>query len=124
MKQPTILVVEDEPWLGEAYVNAIKTAGFEAVYVADAAQAIDAVDSHKPDLILLDIMLPGANGLQLIHELRSHTDLKSLPVVICSNASSHTSSEQLRTHYGVKAILDKPRLTPFKLIEAILGALK
>jgi DNA-binding response OmpR family regulator len=117
-----ILVVEDEPWLAESYVDAIKAAGYEAQYAHDAAMAIDMVDDIHPDLVLLDIMLPNASGLQLLHELRSHADLVDTPVIICSNAVSQLNSAQLK-NYGIIKILDKARLTPHKLTIAVTEAL-
>lgn len=118
----TILVVEDEPWLAEAYVDAIRAAGYKAQYAQDAAMAIEMVDDARPDLIVLDIMLPHASGLQLLHELRSHADLISLPVIVCSNAVSKLNRAQLKS-YGIVAVLDKARLTPDKLRIAIREAL-
>lgn len=119
----TILVVEDEPWLAEAYVNAIRAAGYGAQYAQDAAAAIGMVDDIRPDLIVLDIMLARSSGLQLLHELRSHADLKSLPVIVCSNAVSGLQPDQLES-YGIVAVLDKARLTPDKLRSAINEALQ
>lgn len=118
MKQQAILIVEDEPWLAEAYAKAIDQSGWHAVAVRTAPEAIIAVDNYQPIAIVLDIMLAGVNGIQLLHELRSYKDLAQLPVVVCSSLTHNLDAKQLEA-YGVRRVLLKTKVTPKSLITAI-----
>jgi two-component system, OmpR family, response regulator BaeR len=74
-----ILIVEDEPKLAALEADYLKSAGFEAHVIADGREVVPWVKSHGPDLILLDLMLPGRDGLEICRELRSFTDV---PIVM------------------------------------------
>lgn len=114
-----ILLVEDELWLGELYQKLFVKAGFDVRWCRDGYDAIDLIDQKQPDLIVLDILLPWANGIQLLHELASNYDLASIPVIICSSAlPKEITLENLR-HYGVVKILDKTSIKPRQLLAAV-----
>jgi DNA-binding response OmpR family regulator len=115
-----ILLVEDDLWLGETYQLLFTKAGFRVDWRVDGYQAMEAVDQQKPDIIVLDFILPWANGLQLLQELVSHYDLQSIPVLLCSNALSGISVEDLAP-YGVVDVIDKTTTTPRQLLRAVQG---
>ena len=118
----TVLIVEDDVLLAECYTRWLHTEGHESLHVTDAQRGLDALDESVVDVVLLDMLLHGANGLQMLHMLQSHADLESVPVVICSNALPQKKPDF--SAYGVKAVLDKSVLTRDKLGNAIAGALK
>jgi len=70
-----ILVVEDEPKLSALLADYLRAAGFEARCLADGQQAVDVVRQDEPALMLLDLMLPGLDGLAVCKEVRKFTDL-------------------------------------------------
>lgn len=124
MAASKILLVEDEPWLGELYKRLLEHHKFEVTWCRDGYEAIDCIDSSCPDLIVLDLILPWANGVQLLHELASHSDLEAIPVILYSNALSQNSNLDAMQHYGVMATLDKMSSSPQKLISMIKRVLK
>ena len=65
-----ILIVEDEPKLANLVADYLRASGFEPVCIADGAKVIPWVREHKPDLILLDLMLPGLNGIEVCKGIR------------------------------------------------------
>ncbi len=67
----TILVVEDDPIIRQTVEYALKRAGFAAHSIGDGAAALEAADKLDPDLVLLDLMLPGMDGYQIAEALRS-----------------------------------------------------
>lgn len=82
-----ILVVEDDPIDGPYIREVLDSAGFEALLVESAEQALDVLESRdtpEPDMILLDIDLPGMDGLALVHLIKSHAEYQYIPVVMCS----------------------------------------
>lgn len=117
----TILIVEDELLLAECYMRWLAHAGHKTVHVRDAQAALDALDDELPDVLLLDMLLPGANGIQLLHTLQSHTDFAHIPVIICSNALPERTPDF--SAYGVKAVIDKTTLTREHLAAAVAGVL-
>ncbi|HEX4662287.1 MAG TPA: response regulator [Candidatus Saccharimonadales bacterium] len=113
-----VLIVEDEPWLSDVYAASLQTAGFAVETVRDGQAAIEAVDGEAPAAIVLDFLLPGGNGLQLLHELQSYADLQTIPVIICSSQSLGLDSAQQKA-YGIAKVFRKSQLTPQKLAAAV-----
>lgn len=117
-KTPHVLIVEDDEWMAEQHVRTLGQAGFSHEVAAHAFAAIDVMDVRVPDVIILDFLLTGQNALVLLHEMQSHTDLASVPVVLCTNNAADLTSEEL-TAYGVVAVLDKTMMYPDDIITAI-----
>ena len=78
----TVLVVEDEPAIMELIAFTIKSAGWEVKPVLDAEEAWEAMKVKTPDIVLLDWMLPGQSGLQLLTRLRSDFNFKHIPIIM------------------------------------------
>jgi two-component system response regulator BaeR len=74
-----ILIVEDEPKLAALLTDYLKAAGYDIQHVSDGREVVAAVRAQPPDLILLDLMLPGRDGLEVCRELRTFTDV---PVIM------------------------------------------
>lgn len=117
----TILIVEDDPMLADCYRTWLRAKKHKTQQATDVVTAIEIIDEQLPDVILLDLLLPGASGAQLLHILRSHADLMHVPVVVCSGALPADSPDL--ASYGVRAVLDKATLTPSRLAAAIAEAL-
>src|SRR5688572_29214302 len=115
-----ILIVEDDQWLADCYRQWLERAGYDTVWRNNAQDALDALDEQTPQLLLLDIMLPSANGIQLLQELRTHADSLHVPVIVCSSALSPGLPDL--SAYNVVRLLDKTTLTPSKLRKAVQGA--
>lgn len=108
---PTILLVEDDRWVGDCYAGWLKSFGCTVHLATDAQVALDILDDTKVDVIMLDLLLPFANGLQLLNVLASHADLMAVPVIVCSSLTL----DQPLAHLGVCAVLNKSTLTPQQL---------
>jgi DNA-binding response OmpR family regulator len=83
----TVLVVDDEPIVREVVVRYLERDGHNAVEAADADSARAALDRHSPSLVVLDLMLPGTDGLELCREIRSRSDL---PVIMLTARAEET----------------------------------
>jgi DNA-binding response OmpR family regulator len=86
MTSPWILVVEDEPLLGELLVDNLRHEGFAPELIRDGAEAWERIQRGNVDLLILDLMLPGMSGLDLLERLRAIN--RSLPVLILSARGS------------------------------------
>jgi two-component system phosphate regulon response regulator PhoB len=82
MTVPRILAVDDEPAVGEMLRFILEQDGFQADFVEDATQAINQIRKAKPDLILLDWMLPGMSGLELAGRLKKDRETASIPIIM------------------------------------------
>lgn len=83
-----IYCVEDDTAIRELMVYTLKASGFEARGFADAKDFWDAVDSEIPNLVLLDIMLPGEDGITVLEKLRNRADTRTVPVIMASAKST------------------------------------
>ena len=77
--RPFVLIVEDERRLASVLADYLAAAGFETEWIADGREVVPAVRRRAPDLVLLDLMLPGKDGLDVCRELRGFTDV---PIVM------------------------------------------
>jgi len=116
--KPYVLIVEDDIWLAEQHVRTLELAGFRASYVINALAAMDSLDTELPHVIVLDVLLVGPNAFTFLHEVRSHTDLASIPVVLCTNSVDTVGHMDL-TSYGIVDVLNKATMTPNDLVVAI-----
>lgn len=117
-KRPHILIVEDDEWLAQQYVRTLEAAGFTAEYVNHSLAAMDVIDARLPQVLLLDVLLPGGTIFTLLHELRSHTDLAAIPVILCTNSADQLANEDVKA-YGVAAVLDKAVMKPVDIVAAV-----
>ena len=79
-----ILVVEDEPSLQKLLEYQLKRIGHEIVVVANGQQALASVKSDRPDLVLLDVMLPVMGGFQVLRQLQEDKNTSNIPVIMLS----------------------------------------
>ncbi len=81
-----ILIIEDETDLCEILEGEFREHGFEIKLVTEGGQmAFDAVKAFRPDLVLLDLLLPKMHGFEIIEELKSDTSSEHIPIVVLSN---------------------------------------
>lgn len=117
-KHPHVLIVEDDEWLAQQYVRTLEAAGFTAEYVNHSLAAMDGIDIKRPDVLLLDVLLPGGTIFTLLHELRSHTDLAAISIILCTNSAEQLAQEDVRA-YGVAMVLDKATMRPEEIVAAV-----
>jgi len=87
-KQPSILVVDDDEMTRELVSMALRTKGYDVVAVGDGLQAILKIGEYKPDLAILDIMLPDLSGLELLNLFRIEFKMEKMPVILMSRLGS------------------------------------
>jgi len=85
-KSKKLLIVDDEPNLRLLYEAEFKALGYKVVLAADGPEAIKLVESEKPDLVILDLRMPGMDGIETMSQILSHNN--QLPIII-NSAYSH-----------------------------------
>lgn len=114
----SVLIVEDDDWFAEQQMRTLAAASYVVRRAPHGLAAIEALDRSQPDILILDIFLPGPNGLTLLHELQSYPDLASLPVIVCSNSAADLPQGALKA-YGVRCVIDKTSMQPGDLVAAV-----
>ena len=107
MRKATILVIEDDKDIVELVRYNLEREGFRVLDAADGEQGLAAVIRQKPDLVLLDLMLPGVDGLEVCRRIRAHDELRSTPVVILT-AKGEESDVVIGLELGADDYLAKP----------------
>ncbi|MBP3088733.1 response regulator transcription factor [Corynebacterium sp. sy017] len=114
-----ILVVDDDPAISEMLTIVLNTEGFEAVAVTDGAEAVAAFRRENPDLILLDLMLPGMNGIDICRIIRRES---AVPIVMLT-AKTDTVDVVLGLESGADDYINKP-FKPKELVARIRARLR
>ncbi|MGE5392645.1 MAG: response regulator [Candidatus Saccharibacteria bacterium] len=119
-KQKRILVVEDDTAMAEIMINKLTTSGFDVAHAENGQKATELVVSFKPNLVLLDLMLPILDGFGVLRFIRTHKDknLKDTPVVILTNLWSKEEIIKAK-ELNVQDYIIKAYLTTEEILEKI-----
>jgi len=118
-----ILIIEDEKILAEMYQDKFSEAGYEIISALTSEEGIIAAKKEKPDLILLDILLPKENGISFLGRLNDDSQISKIPVVAFSNYDDPKTRKEA-DRLGVKAYLLKTDFTPKAILEKIKEYIK
>ncbi|QJR14363.1 response regulator transcription factor [Usitatibacter palustris] len=102
-----VLLVEDERHIIESLVFVLEREGFAVTSVLDGEAAMLRLRSEPPDVLILDIMLPRMNGLEVLKQVRADAALRELPVVVLS-AKGQPQDRRRAEEIGVQAFMTKP----------------
>ena len=114
MKKKTVLIVEDELDMRIFISTLLETSGYQPVMTRDGNEGMLKARDVCPDLIILDVMMPGEGGVQMYRQLKTHDTLCRIPVIMLSAVARKTFSHYLNM---VNARLKKPIPEPDAYIE-------
>ena len=114
----TILHVEDDALIVHIYRSALERAGFQVAVAEDGVVAAKMLFQARPDLVVLDLLIPKLTGKEVIKYIRSTPALQTLPIIILSSASIADQGVEAAA-LGVERVLYKSQCTPAILIGAI-----
>ena len=117
--ETTILVVDDDPAIAEMLTIVLQGEGFRTVVVGDVVEAVKAAQECNPDLILLDVMLPGMNGIDVCKAVREHS---TVPIVMLT-ARTDTVDVVLGLESGADDYVHKP-FKPKELVARVRARLR
>jgi DNA-binding response OmpR family regulator len=118
----TILVVEDEKEIRELLAHYLRKEGFAPILAADGEAALSTVRKERPDLVLLDIMLPKADGLEVLRAIRSDAGLAQTPVVMLT-AKGDETDRVVGLELGADDYVQKP-FSPREVVARIKAILR
>lgn len=102
-----VLMAEDEANIAEALRFVLGREGFEVTCVEDGRSVLGRLRTDPPDLLILDVMLPGMSGFEVLKQVRADASLNALPVVILT-AKTQAQDRQLARDLGAQAYIAKP----------------
>ncbi len=117
-KSKKILMIEDDIFLRKIYRDKLMRAGFEFIEAINGEEGLSKVISEKPDLILLDLILPRKNGFEVLTEIKSKKNLRRIPVVILSNLAQEADKTR-GLELGAADYLVKTDVTLAEVVEKI-----
>lgn len=106
-KKPLILVADDDPEILSMLSLRLGKRGYDVVEAQDGVQALREARARRPDLIVLDVMMPGKNGWEVARELRQDPATRDVGIVVLT-AIGETMNEITSPLYGADAYVDKP----------------
>jgi len=116
-----ILVVDDEPHIVKLVAFALARAGHDVLEAPDAIQGIEIARGERPDLILMDVMMPLMTGFEAVQRLKADEDTSAIPIVMLS-AKSQQSEQATGLECGAECYICKP-FTPKDLVEQVATVL-
>lgn len=102
-----VMLVEDEPNITEAIRFLLTRDGWDVETHADGTDAVEVISAAQPDLVILDVMLPGKSGMEILTDLRKRDDLQGLPVLMLT-ARGQSRDRDLAEKAGVSRFMTKP----------------
>ncbi|MCY3997525.1 MAG: phosphate regulon transcriptional regulator PhoB [Rhodobacter sp.] len=112
--KPRILVVEDEPAQREVLIYNLESGGFDVVRAETGDEALLLVDEERPDIVILDWMLPGVSGIEICRRLRLRSSTRNVPIIMMS-----AKSEEVDRVRGLETGADDYVVKPFSIAEMI-----
>ncbi|MGB0506829.1 MAG: response regulator transcription factor [Pikeienuella sp.] len=103
----SVLLVEDEPHILEALRFLLERDGFTVTACSDGDQAIATARTDTPDIVILDVMLPGRNGFEILRDMRASTDLAEIPVLMLT-AKGQSRDRETAMEAGANRFVTKP----------------
>lgn len=118
MDPKNILVIEDDRFLRELIVQKLSMEGFNVVEAIDGEQGVKKIKEAHPDLVLLDLILPGIDGFEVLARTMKDPSLTSIPIIILSNLGQKEDVEKA-LKLGATDFLIKAHFTPGEIINKI-----
>jgi chemosensory pili system protein ChpA (sensor histidine kinase/response regulator) len=113
-----ILVIEDDPVVATVYRRFLEGNGFQIDIATDGAKGLERMTSFAPDAVVLDLMMPKMNGIDVLKNLRAREAHRDLPVIVLTNACIPAFVEQAM-QAGANYVMDKSKDTPSSILAAI-----
>ncbi|MDO8507204.1 MAG: response regulator [bacterium] len=118
-----ILLAEDDIQLIDMYKRKFELEGFEVHVAEDGQAALDQLETFTPDIILLDIMMPKVNGLEVLKNIRQTPDKQDMLVIILTNLGNEATSEEIYK-IGATDYIVKADMTPIEVVNKVKEILK
>lgn len=118
MRKKKICIVDDEPMIAEMYKIKLEEEGYEVAVACDGLQGFLSIKKEKPDLALVDIVMPNEDGLSLMKRIKNDPEISSTPVVVLTNLDD-AETRKSACRLGALFYLVKPHFMPSQLVKIV-----
>lgn len=119
MNNKKIMVVDDDQFLVDLITEKLMKAGYETMSAFDGTTALRKIAEEKPDLVLLDLLMPGVDGVTVLESLKKNPDTKNTPVIILTNLPDDNLMDKIKSEGGAGYLLKNEHN-----IDAVVDAIK
>ncbi|PIV10421.1 MAG: response regulator [Candidatus Portnoybacteria bacterium CG03_land_8_20_14_0_80_41_10] len=113
-----ILIIEDDPFLNEMYATKFSQSGFQVELAVDGQEGLKKIRTIKPNLILLDIVLPKMDGFEVLKEVKKDAQLNKIPIVLLTNLGQKKEVEK-GLSLGADEYIIKAHFTPTAVVAKV-----
>lgn len=120
--QPKALIIEDEQFIRDIYKSQLEKAGITVDGFRNGKEGLQSISQNKYDIILLDIMLPDLNGLEILKQVKQNPDTKNIPVIMLTNLGQ---DEVIKEGFslGAQGYFIKASYTPDQIVQEVKNIL-
>ena len=122
MTNDVILIVDDSKFIAQAYSRVLLGLGYRVLIACDGKTGLFAAESCDPSIILLDMLMPDMDGVDVLRRLKQTSSTANIPVLVISSLSEKNSNKLIQA--GAAGFFEKGSMTPEKLENAVSGILK
>lgn len=119
----TVTIVEDEQAISQMYRIKLEAEGYEVFTAENGAKGLEVIQQHRPDVVLLDIMMPEMTGDVMLKKLRESDWGKDIKVIILTNVSEEEAMKKVK-ELGVSDFVIKAQSTPHQVLDVVKRVLK
>jgi DNA-binding response OmpR family regulator len=113
-----VLIIEDDKFLRELLGKKLSSLSYNPILAIDGEEGLEKIKKEKPDVVLLDLMLPGMNGFEVLEKAKKDPTISNIPVIILSNLGQSEDIEK-GLRLGAKDFLVKAHFTPQEIVNKL-----
>lgn len=117
-----VLIIEDDKFLRELLGKKLSNLEYNAILAVDGEEGLEKIKSEKPDIVLLDLILPGINGFEVLEKTKKDPTVNQIPIIILSNLGQSEDIEK-GLKLGAKDFLVKAHFTPQEIVNKLQSIL-
>lgn len=117
-KKYKVAIIEDEPFLASMYTTKFELEGFEVLRASNGEEGLKAIAEGKPDLILLDVIMPKVDGFEVLEKLRANPETATTAVILLTNLGQRTDIEK-GLAMGATDYIIKANYTPAQVVAKV-----
>ncbi|MBI2507158.1 MAG: response regulator [Candidatus Niyogibacteria bacterium] len=119
----SVLIIEDDKFLRDLMVLKLKKEGFRVSEAVEGEEGLKKTKSEKPDIIILDLIIPGMDGFAFLEAAKKDPATATIPVIVLSNLGQREDMERAKA-LGAKDYMVKAQLTPVEVVERVKAVLR
>jgi DNA-binding response OmpR family regulator len=100
-----VLIIEDDEAISDALSLALEMEGYQVSTIIKAKKSVEGIKKFKPDLIILDLLLSGVDGRDVVQDIRKNKEIKHIPIIL---TSAHPTAQEVAKNIGVEGFVAKP----------------